>query len=537
MNDRSTAFERPGPHTPARPGRAHRSRPSRRTGRLRRPRGAALLLAAVAAVTALTATTACAGPARAGRSGPDAHAASEDPAAVRSGRTPAASLEGVWRMDGYGTLVTIKGRSLRTYETTAVSCLPGAVTGTRVGTPDPDGRSRFAVPDSAPVTVAPQGTGRARLAMEDSVGGRLLHRIGALPGRCAQRPSRDPRAAFDVFWRTYAENYPFFRAKKIDWVAVRDRYRPRITARTTDGQLFAVFRKMIEPLHDAHTRVVAGPGQWFAGKRPGTVLPTPGFTARTDKAIAAHLGAGTVQRHWAQGKLTYADLPGRIGYFRITQFAGYTEKGDYAGDAAELDRALNSVFTKARTQGPAALRGLIIDVRLNGGGADPLGLRIASRLTDRPYLAYRKQARNDPRDPGGFTTPQPVRIRPHQGPVYTGPIAVLTGRLTISAGETFTQSLMGRSPAPTRIGENTQGVFSDILDRRLPNGWTFGLPNEMFLTPDGRTFDGPGIPPAVPTPVFTDEELSARRDSALTRARALLSPETARGGHRGGGRP
>ncbi|MER7329849.1 S41 family peptidase [Streptomyces lydicus] len=489
-----------------------RNDPGARRGR-RRPRGARLLLAAVAAATTLTAATACAGTSRTAGAG-----------------APGGSLAGVWRMDGYGTLVTIKGRSLRTYETTAVSCLPGAVTGTRAGAPDAHGASRFTVPDSAPVTVRPDGADRARLAFDDNVGRRTLHRVAALPDRCGRRPSRDPRTVFDVFWQTFAENYPFFRAKKTDWAAVRDRYRPRVTARTTDAELFTVLREMIEPLHDAHTRVVAGPDRWFAGKRPGTVLPTPQSTARIDKAIAANLGGGAVQRRWAQGKLTYADLPGRLGYFRVTQFAHYTAKDDYAGDVAALDRALDSVFTAARTRGPAKLRGLIIDVRLNGGGADPLGLRIASRLTGRPYTAYRKQARNDPRDPAAFTTPQPAPVRPHRGAVYTGPVAVLTGRLTISAGETFTQALMGRSPAPLRIGENTQGVFSDVLGRSLPNGWSFGLPNEEFLTPEGRTFDGTGIPPAVATPVFTDEELTGRRDSALTRARDLLTRGAATAG-------
>ncbi|PJN33600.1 peptidase S41 [Streptomyces sp. CB02959] len=471
----------------------------------RRPRATALLAAALAAVTALPA---CAAP-----------AASAHPAGARAA---APSLDGVWRTDGYGTLVTIKDGTLKTYETTAVSCLPGAVTGVRAGAPGADGTLRFTVPDSAPLTVAPAGAGRARMAFADNTGHHTLHRAGALPGRCGARPADDPRAVFDVFWQTYAENYPFFRAKGIDWNAVRERYRPRITAGTTDAELFAVLRAMIDPLHDAHTRVVAGPDRWFAGKRPGTVLPTPAFTARVDAALAANLGPHTVRRQWAQGKLSYADLPGQIGYFRVTQFAGYTEKGDYAGDVAELDRALDAIFTRARTQGPTALRGLVLDLRLNGGGSDALGLRIASRLTDRPYLAYRKRARNDPADARKFTAPEPVPVRPHRGPVYTGPLTVLTGRLTISAGEGFTQSLLGRSPAPTRIGENTQGVFSDVLERALPNGWHFGLPNEEFLTADGRTFDGPGIPPAVRTPVFTEAELSARRDTALSRARELL---------------
>ena len=45
------------------------------------------------------------------------------------------------------------------------------------------------------------------------------------PARCTDRPlppvceeaDRRSAAVFDVFWQTYAENYPFFAAKDIDW--------------------------------------------------------------------------------------------------------------------------------------------------------------------------------------------------------------------------------------------------------------------------------------------------------------------------------
>jgi C-terminal processing protease CtpA/Prc len=81
---------------------------------------------------------------------------------------------------------------------------------------------------------------------------------------------------------------------------------------------------------------------------------------------------------------------------------------------------------------------------------------------------------------------------------------------------------MGRAPHITRIGENTQGVFSDVLARQLPNGWRFWLPNEVYRTPEGTTFDGAGIPPDVAVPVFADEDVAAGRDPAMAKALQLL---------------
>jgi len=82
----------------------------------------------------------------------------------------------------------------------------------------------------------------------------------------------------------------------------------------------------------------------------------------------------------------------------------------------------------------------------------------------------------------------------------------------------MTQALMGRSPRVLRIGESTQGVFSDVLRRTLPNGWSFGLPNEVFRSPEGKTFDGAGIPPDIEVPVFAANDLATGRDPGLERA-------------------
>jgi C-terminal processing protease CtpA/Prc len=84
-------------------------------------------------------------------------------------------------------------------------------------------------------------------------------------------------------------------------------------------------------------------------------------------------------------------------------------------------------------------------------------------------------------------------------------------------------ALMGREPPVARIGLNTQGVFSDVLGRKLPNGWSFGLPNEIYRTKGGKSFDGTGVPPDVRVPFFSREDLSAGRDAALDKALQMLS--------------
>ncbi|GAA4635802.1 S41 family peptidase [Actinoallomurus vinaceus] len=426
-------------------------------------------------------------------------------------------VDGVWTSDGYATVLSIDHGRLRAYETTAVSCVPG-FTAQQTGPVGSGGRVTFTDKDDDVIRVWRDGRG-GHLTIDGSAGVRELRRTAALPARCARPAPKDPRATFDVFWQTFAENYPFFAAKGIDWDAVRRRYRPQVTAGTSDDRLLSILDAMIAPLHDLHTGIIAG-GKRLYHVRPGTIMPLPDYDAKIKAFIAKR---DTPLQDFAEGRISYADLPGRLGYLRISGFGGYTDADTYASNAAELDRALDAVLTPARTTGAGKLRGLIIDLRVNGGGSDVLGLRIASRLTGRAYTAYAKRVRNDPKDPAGFTRPQPIRVNPAHAPLYRGPVAILTGGSTVSAGETFTQALMDRLPRPVRIGENTQGVFSDILDRRLPNGWAFGLPDEEFLTRTGRTFDGPGIPPDVRTPVFTDEELAKGRDSAFDRAVALLS--------------
>ncbi|MFE6050942.1 S41 family peptidase [Kitasatospora sp. NPDC056446] len=439
--------------------------------------------------------------------------------AAAQGR-PGSPPVGFWRTDGYGMVIAIAGDRLTAYDVTEHSCVPGWITATQAGPPGQDGTTRYTMGTNA-LTLTPKGRDRLVDQEEGGVGSKALTRLAALPALCAAPASNDPLAVFDRFWETFEENYPFFAAKGIDWQAVRDEQRRRITPATTTEQVQEVFVDMLRPLGDAHTglaRVVDGqPKPVFGGRRPGTTERTKELTAQARQASAAQLTGP--EQLFAGGRLGVGLLPDGIGYLRVSSFNSYTD-GDYRSQVDELDKALDALLAD-----PDRLTGLVVDVRLNGGGSDALGLHIAARLTDCPYVAYRKVARNDPADPTKFTRPQPITVRPSAGGHFTGPVAVLTSSISASAAETFTQAMMGRSPHVVRIGENTQGVYSDVLMKTLSPDFMVVLPNEKYLTRSGSTFDGPGIPPDVRTPVFTPDELAGLKDSALSTARRVLTDQ------------
>ncbi|WSP87377.1 S41 family peptidase [Streptomyces sp. NBC_01233] len=425
------------------------------------------------------------------------------PAAV-AGRPahPTGSVDGVWRVDGYGTVLSIADGRLREHQTTAMGCAPGyEAVRTAPGT--------YRVEDGTLLTVRPQGV----LHVSGSTGDRRLRRLAALPKACERQSPTDPLTTFDVFWSTFEENYPFFADKGIDWHAVRDTHRPEVHADTTREELFNLFADMVGPLYDAHVAVVEQGRRPFVRTRPGTSDRPDLLDAKAKEHIIRRDLGGTKPQEFGNGRISYADLPDGQGYLRISGFADYDEQDPgYAAQLAGLDRALDAVLTPERT---AALRGLIIDLRVNGGGEDALGVHLARRLTDTPYVAYRKRTRATPA--------QAVRVEPaRDAPRYTGPIAVLTGGTTFSAGETFTQALIDRPGRTIRVGEPTQGVFSDTMVRALPNGMSIRLPNEEYLTRTGTTFDITGIPPHLRTPVFTEEEFEQNRDSAFDTAAAAL---------------
>ena len=428
-----------------------------------------------------------------------------------------ASAVGLWQTEGYGLVFDVRQDSVIGHEITKVSCIPTTRAVTRP-TPPAGALAAFGQAGT-PVTylVLPGKTPNdARVHLAYAASDMIVHRIDRKPAVCEAPTPNTALSNFDVFAQTWAEQYGFFREKQVDWAAVVAANRSRVTDATTPEQLFDILSGMISPLKDAHSYI----GAPAINKRFGGVRKTPSFLETREARdsayalVSAYL-TSPLQR-FCEGRVEFGMLGPDVGYLRIRGFSGYTKDGAFETGLAALEAGLDTAFANTR-----GWKGLVIDVRINGGGADPYGIAIARRLTATPYTAYVKQARSDPGDPTKWTEEQPSVVQPSTRPSFRGPVVELTGVQSISAAETFTQALMNRKPKILRVGETTQGVFSDVLGRALPNGWRFGLANERFVT-DGKSFDNVGIVPDVAVESLTPAARATGKDAAVEKALAML---------------
>jgi hypothetical protein len=442
-------------------------------------------------------------------------------------------LDGLWLTEGYGELVEFKGNDLLVYEITKLSCIfsEKASRKTETGTAD---EIVFAGDDDTFRIVLGPSHDTLWFHVDGAVSSILLRRTNSQPKPCSQPLADTPLTNYEVFRQTFAEQYAFFELRKVDWRAVDKKVRPQVTPHTTPEELFRILSGMVEPLHDKHIYINAPTiHSRFRGGRPATDTLQDGDKPRVTEIIESKYVVGGLQ-DFCNGQLQFGILRRRQGamasdsernrranlipYLRIHSFARYSKDDGFEKQLEVLQAALDEIFKDA-----SSWSGLVIDIRINSGGFDQFGLALASRLATLDYFAWEKVARNDIRDPKHRTRPQPIVVHASQRPGFRGPVVLLTSAHGLSAAETFAMALLGRDPHVARVGASTQGVFSDELDRRLPNGWTFGLSNETYLTKDGKTFEGTGVPPDIEAPIFPKEDLAGGRDSALDKALELLA--------------
>lgn len=147
-------------------------------------------------------------------------------------------------------------------------------------------------------------------------------------------------------------------------------------------------------------------------------------------------------------------------------------------------------------------KGLILDVRRNGGGDTSVGARILSWLTDEPLQGSRWRTRAYKPAFRAWGRPEEWHegthddVEPKPDP-WLGPVVVLTGPATFSAAEDFLVVLKAARRARL-VGEATGGSTGQplVIDG-LPAGGTARICTKRDTFPDGTEFVGVGVLPDV----------------------------------------
>lgn len=146
-------------------------------------------------------------------------------------------------------------------------------------------------------------------------------------------------------------------------------------------------------------------------------------------------------------------------------------------------------------------KGLIIDLRTNGGGDSAIGGRIISHLIEKPIQGSVWKTRKympafrawDERE--AWHVGEPEWIQPAKQP-YLGPVVLLIGPATYSAAEDFAVALHQAKRA-TLLGKRTAGSTGQPLRIQLPGGGSARICCKRDTYPDGREFVGFGVEPDI----------------------------------------
>ena len=419
------------------------------------------------------------------------------------------SLNGVWRSQGYGWLWVIQDGRLRAYDEGAGYCVE---------------RTKAEALDGLRRGYKLSEDGRLlRLSLADPAYRFTFDRIDAVPPACARMPDASPPAVIDALDAIFSAHYAFFPARKVDWPAVVGDAKKQVTSVTSQPELLEVVRALLANFDDDHVSLQAqvngrkvvcntGEGQALRGvahqaRQNGVELND--MIERWKRTVWTKAAEedllGSTARTTANGAIKYGLIGDDIGFLSILSMEDFDPSD--ADDAAVLDEALDQAMAAF-----SDVKAVIVDVSVNDGGEDALARAIAARFAETRTRAYSKYA-GDAREPA----PQDIYIEPDELR-YTGPVYLLTSNVTVSAAEVFTMA-MRALPNVTHVGQTTRGALSDVLTKKLPNGWRVTLSNEIYRDSAGNAWEGRGVPPTIPIEVFNGKD----SDAAKTHLQAVRS--------------
>ena len=321
----------------------------------------------------------------------------------------------------------------------------------------------------------------------------------------------EPERLFETLWKTYDSRYAIFLPKRVDWNVLYRVYRPKVTPRATDDELFEIMSNMLGHLNDNHVRLMTADRKKVFSAGILNRIYAEQFKSSDEVSRFMRerpVGEGRVKGGYQtrlNGRFAFGRVADGIGYFHFSGF------GDVGGSGKVVDEIV-AAFKDAKA--------VIVDVRRNGGGDDRVGKAIADRFADEKRLYMITQVR-DGEEYDDFSQTKYWYVEPGGPAQFTKPVVLLTDRTSISAAENFALA-MRVLPHATIVGDFTSGCFADVYGDTLPNGWRFSVSYKLFVDQDGFCWEGIGVPPDLMV-VNSKEDLAKGKDRVLDFAVDLIN--------------
>jgi Peptidase family S41/Tricorn protease C1 domain len=267
---------------------------------------------------------------------------------------------------------------------------------------------------------------------------------------CIEEPKLAPNTAagnFEALWNIIDTRYCYLDYKHINWDSIHIVYKKELLKDTTDEGIFDCMDRMLDELKDGHVNLYSDFNRsrywkWY------TDYPS-NFSSSIINSDN-YLG----QNYRIAGGLRY----GKIANGTI----GYVYYGDFT--ASFSDANMSSIFKYF-----SSCKGLILDVRNNGGGSLDYSEQLASYFFESETLTgYIRHKTGNGHN--SFSKPLAIKTAANKDINWRKPVIVLTNRLSYSATNDFVNR-MKMAPHAKIIGDKTGGGGGMPLSSELPNGW------------------------------------------------------------------
>ena len=303
---------------------------------------------------------------------------------------------------------------------------------------------------------------------------------------------------FEALWKMVDEHYCFFDYKQqeygLDWNAVYSKYKVRVHDDMKTTQLFEVCCDMLSELRDGHVNLVSAMdyGRYWKWQEA--------YPKNFSDTLYRHY-MGTDYR--ISSSLSFRVLDDNVGYVYCGSFENPIGEGN-------LDEVMSYL---------ALCRGLIIDIRNNGGGDLTTAERLAGRFVQQKTLVGYMQHKTGPGH-NDFSDRDPWYLEPSSNLRWHKKVCVLTNRSVYSAANAFAV-MMRALPGVTIVGDHTGGGSGMPMSSSLPNGWTVRFSACPMYDKDGQQTEF-GIDPDVAVGL-TDASRAKDVDDIIEKARQIIA--------------